>query len=515
VTDVRSPEEVLGAHPEWANSEWHPTWDEGKKIMIPPKRLHTLPEGTRPEDVLDLTGGYTPLPAQRRFHSSLAKFRLYGGGFGSGKSKCGVREAIYKAIQHPGSAGGIFRLRLKDLTLTTGKTFWEELTAMGINRKPFIKKWSASLQELTLWNGSTILFSGLDDEMKLRSMSLSWAFVDEGSEVPEHIYRTLLGRIRWKGPLRLWVTTNPGPSAWLRKNFVDATKPNYDRFDAPTKENTHLDPGYIQSLYDEYPEVWVRIYLEGSWEAFEGQVFMGFTQETHVPDLGFWTPPDDWLVYEGYDFGFRNPTHVTWTAWDPSGENPLVTFAEHSAKEWTVDEHVDVIRAKRAEYGVHEDQIICVGDPAGAQVQGLVGLSYYDEYGNHGIGISAGTKEPSIRAVRLSKLFKKTMKTRAWGTTPMLLFARGHTQNTVRSVINYRYAINRSTTQEDPKEQFHKEDDHGVDSEGYGVMAIPVFANEPEPRKGFPMAAAKPFSSRHDEDFEDDDEPPTVYGIQI
>jgi len=501
-------------HPPWENPDFHPEWDEKHQQMIPPQMLASMPDGTRPEDVLDLTGGYDPLPAQLRFHQSLAKFRLYGGGFGSGKSKCGCREAIYKAIQHPGSAGGIFRSRLKDLTLTTGKTFWEELTAMGINRKPFIKKWSASLQELTLWNGSTILFSGLDDEMKLRSMSLSWAYVDEGSEVNEHFYRTLLGRIRWKTPLRLWVTTNPGPSAWLRKNFVDTTKTGYDRFDAPTKENHHLDPGYIQSLYDEYPEVWVRIYLDGSWEAFEGQVFLGFTRETHELDLGFWTPEEHHLVYEGYDFGFRNPTHVTWTAWDPNGEMPMITFAEHAAKEWTVDRHVEAIHAMRAEYGIRPEQIISLGDPAGAQVQGLVGLSYFDEYGNHGIGISPSTKEPSIRAVRLGKLFEQRIKTRGYGETPRLIFARGHTQQTVRSHINYRFAVNRSTTQEDPKEQFHKEDDHGVDSEGYGVMGIPLEADE-KPVRRFPMAAAKPFSTRGDNDFADDDEAPTLYGVSI
>ena len=83
-------------------------WNPG--IKPPPQQpALVLPPGVRPEDALDLTGGYVPLPAQHRFHSSLAKFRLYGGGFGSGKSMCGCREAIYKAIQHPGSAGGIFQ----------------------------------------------------------------------------------------------------------------------------------------------------------------------------------------------------------------------------------------------------------------------------------------------------------------------------------------------------------------------------------------------------------------------
>ena len=81
-------------------------------------------------DVLDLSqDGYVPLPAQDRFHRSEAKFRLYSGGFGSGKSLCGCREAIYHALRYPGSFGMIGRLRFKDLETTTQRTFWTSTSA--------------------------------------------------------------------------------------------------------------------------------------------------------------------------------------------------------------------------------------------------------------------------------------------------------------------------------------------------------------------------------------------------
>ena len=134
------------------------------------------------------------------------------------------------------------------------------LTQMGINSPAYVSEFNKRTMTMRFSNGSEVLFSGLDDEMKLRSAEYSWIFVDEGSEVPDEIYQTLLGRLRYQEPRRLWVTTNPGASGWLRRNFVNATKPGFDHFRAPTTENHHLPQDYLDSLLTDYNDVWRERY---------------------------------------------------------------------------------------------------------------------------------------------------------------------------------------------------------------------------------------------------------------
>ena len=481
--------------------------------MANQKNVVTLADG---QQAIDLGAGFDPLPAQSGFLGSTAKFRLYSGGFGSGKSLIGTREAIYHALSYPGSFGLVGRLRFKDLEATTMRTFWQQLQQMGIHKKPYVQDYNQRTQLLKFGNGSEILFSGLDDEMKLRSAEYSWVYVDEGSELPDQIYQTLLGRLRYQDPRRLWVTTNPGASGWLRKNFVNDVKPGFEHFRAPTTENRHLPQDYLDSLLADYPAVWRERYIQGSWDAFEGQVFTMADDRVNVIDN--WSPtPGVHLILEGWDFGYRNPTAVVLAAYHPSGEEPLVVFHEHMASEQMPPWHAQQLRQIYALYGINPAEVMRFGDPAGSQVQGLKGLSYVDEYSNLGLyGIAPSTKEPSVRAMRIGKLLTQRIVTRD-GSLPSLQICRRCPQ-LWRQIVNYRYAEHRSLTGEDAKESFHKHDDHLVDALGYLVMSSPQpEAKGDKPR--VPDGVAKPITPRDiDENMSRsyrDDGQTAMYGIEV
>ena len=438
---------------------------------------------------IDVGAGFSPLPRQQEFLESRDKFRLYSGGFGSGKSLIGCREAIYHALGYPGSFGLVSRLRFKDLEATTMRTFFQQLGEMGIDKAPYVAEYNKRTQILKFGNGSEVLFMGLDDPMKLRSAEYSWIFVDEGSEVPDEAYQTLLGRLRYRLPLRLWVTTNPGASGWLRKNFVTQTRENFHHVRAPTTENTFLPQEYIDSLLADYNDVWRERYLEGSWDVFEGQVFTMFDDRKHVIDD--WSPTPAHQIYEGWDFGYRNPTAVCLIAWHPSGEEPYIVFHVHQAAEQTPNWHAQQLRQIYNLYKINPSEVQRYCDPAGTQVQGLKGLSYVNEYGNLGLyGLQPSTKEPSIRAMRLGKLFSTDIVTR-WGNLPSIQICR-RARPLIDSVVNYRYAEHRTTTGEDAKEAFHKHNDHCVDALGYAVMNLA----EPEAKTPFrvPDGVAKPIT---------------------
>ena len=54
-------------------------------------------ESRLPGDILN----YEPFPKQCQFHASPAKYRLFGGAAGPGKSKALLMEAVVQALHHP------------------------------------------------------------------------------------------------------------------------------------------------------------------------------------------------------------------------------------------------------------------------------------------------------------------------------------------------------------------------------------------------------------------------------
>jgi hypothetical protein len=62
--------------------------------------------------------GYTPFPKQQEFHASPAKYRLFGGAAGPGKSKALLMEAILQAHETPGSNTLLLRRTCPELEQT-------------------------------------------------------------------------------------------------------------------------------------------------------------------------------------------------------------------------------------------------------------------------------------------------------------------------------------------------------------------------------------------------------------
>ncbi len=258
---------------------------------------------------------YRPLPKQLAFHTSPAKFRAYIGGFASGKTLAGCVEAVKMAVKYPGSRGLVGRLTEDELKRTT----WG--TLLAVLPHELIKTHVHGDFYIQLKNGSEIQGMHLQDEAKLRSENLDWVYIDEGSEIKEVIWKQLMGRLRGKlgAPLKMWVTSNPEGRNWMYRRFVLNIRPDHAYFHAPTWENPYLPDGYVESLRQNYDEEWVRKFLDGSWDVFEGQVFPLFDPDLHVLD---WEPeqiPKEWPRYRGIDHGWDDPMVCLWAAKDFEG----------------------------------------------------------------------------------------------------------------------------------------------------------------------------------------------------
>ena len=453
---------------------------------------------------IDPWRGMNLLPTQSRFVRSTAKYRLYSGGYGSGKSKLGCRCSIRRALGWPHSRHLIGRYTYQDLTKTTMVTFWRECREIGLQEKVH---YTYSKADMTVrwWNGAETLFSNLDDPTgaKFGSLEISSVFIDEGSEVGSEVYQVLFpGRLRWhlpgcdlKGKIDAWmavnpdepvpasmrcgcmdiwqgdICTNPGPSDYLMQ-VVEEGMPGWEVFHATPGENPYNGPEYYRELEEKgkrYGEHWYKRFFLGRWDAFEGQRFPMLDEQTHTLPEGFTFNTDAWDFYEGWDFGWNAPTAVVVIAVHRNGDYPPCVVAEYERNHLEPVHHAAAIREIRTEFeGTTEP--LAYGDPAGLQTN-TAGQTTLELYSDQGIYISPATwaKDPRGRADKLGAAFVREVSTPDGPMRGLMFHPR--CQRLFRALTMYRFAPNRNKDA-DAREVFVKKNDHLVDALGYGFAGI-------------------------------------------
>ena len=292
---------------------------------------------------------YTPLPHQQAFHQSGAKYRAMVSGVGAGKTLMGAKEIIKWTQLYPGGLFVIGRLTSKALRETTQKRFFEVCPNELI--RSFNKSESKAVINTPVEGVySEILFMHLDEPGPLGSLDISAFWIDEahepdGGEVPEQTFQMLMARLRHEvGPHRGFVTTNSGGKDWVYRYFFEPKKIARDKAllakwengeietkpatfwgeNIPTSANPYLPEGYVEQLMANNPEHWVRRFLDGSFDVFEGQIFpefddSEFSYEDTTP-LQRHTYRDHeiemspyWRQERGFDFGVTAPTAVLYS----------------------------------------------------------------------------------------------------------------------------------------------------------------------------------------------------------
>lgn len=402
---------------------------------------------------------YEPLPKQAAFHLSPARFRFYIGGFGSGKTLCGAMEALKVAMQYPGGFGLIARKTYPELRDTTRRTCLEEWP------REVVTQFKESENHLWFANGSEVIFRHLENTEHLLSLNLDWFWIDEGSEVTEDEFLKLVGRLRGaKGPRRGWVTGNPEGHNWFWARCVrDAAKhPDHHLVVAPTTENVHLPPDYVQTLLSTYEGAMLQRYVMGDFSAFEGQIYDNFSRAVHV--VRPFAIPDDWPRVVAADHGYTNPAAFLWLAVDPDGD--VVVYDEHYAKGMLVSEHAAVVKAK----GLHGPVVM---DPSTRATQAITGKSVADEYLEHDVATV-----PAVNDVRAGiNRVKEYLKVRDNGR-PRLYIAETCV-NLISEMESYKWRDIRPGQAANAPEEPVKQNDHAVDALRYGVMYLPALGIEP------------------------------------
>lgn len=272
---------------------------------------------------------------QADFINSKAERVLFSGAFGAGKSVALCTKALKLSLDYPRNFGLICRKVRATLTQTTIKTFLDMVCP-----KEIIKEYNKTEGLITLVNDSKVLFGGLDDPLKLGSLNLGWAGIDEAIETNGEDWKMLEGRLRLPGvPHQIFAATNPGPPAhYLYMMFFEAKRGEV--YQASSLENPELPEDYKARLRT-FEGTYYQRYVLGQWVGMEGLVYSAFNERVCL--IPRFEIPKRWLIHSGHDFGMSNPGALFY-AQDPDIGN-FYLFAEYVPGEgYGIYDHVQAFK---------------------------------------------------------------------------------------------------------------------------------------------------------------------------
>jgi len=276
---------------------------------------------------VDFSKYYRPFARQQQFHLSPAKYRLFGGAAGPGKTKALLWEAIFQANAWSGADTLLLRRTYPELESSLLAYFRRDVP------RGLYKKYNESKHIVTWQNGSTTRFGycrNENDVYQYQGAEFLFIGLDELTHFTFKQWQFLTSRNRCPVPgsfCSMAGATNPGNigHAWVKSLWVDHKPPaGFDQTDLYHPHDyefirARLDDNPIYANDAEYrrtlealPEHLRKAFLDGDWNVFAGQYFDIFDYGRHTarPEeirLEAWWPR--WI---SIDWGFQHPSAVYW-----------------------------------------------------------------------------------------------------------------------------------------------------------------------------------------------------------
>lgn len=230
------------------------------------------------------------------------RYQIVFGGGGSGKSVAIAQIIIVRLLIEPGHRFLVLRKVHRTLKRSVFQLIRDVIGDWGLG-----ELFSINLTDLTVTckNGSQILFSGLDDVEKLKSITgITSVWVEEATEITLEDFEQVNLRLRGKTAYRkqIYLTFNPISSKhWLKGRFFDR-----ESDDTLIVHSTYLDNRFIDEEYKRVLEVLIEtdkrlydVYALGKWGVLEGLIYDRYETIKELPE-----------EYEhrryGLDFGYKN-----------------------------------------------------------------------------------------------------------------------------------------------------------------------------------------------------------------
>ena len=317
---------------------------------------------------------------QADYIDDMTRHLMIMGSAGSGKTLYACTKVILYALEHPNARIGVFRQTLPSLR----ETSWREIVEL-LNKYNIEYKENKSNGLITLSNKSTISFTPVDDEKKLRSLNLDFVYIEQCEEISEEAFIELDLRIRNEvskkyGGQMLIVVQPSNKSHWLYRLFYNekANDPDYKKVHFSYLDNPFL-PDEQKKVYEGLRETNYDRYLThtlGEWISSSKQIF------TTNWSVGFDRRYFEYYV-AGVDWGWNNPACFL-LAGIYDGE--VYVLGEVYKAEMTTSEFLENIQNLLGSLDLRFDQVESVyadsADPESIEVFCRNGLNTYGSVKN-------------------------------------------------------------------------------------------------------------------------------------
>ncbi len=373
-------------------------------------------------------------PKQYEFFTSKQREVLLSGGFGSGKSLV----LCLKLLQQASIKGNVCLLVRKYLTTLRKSTLRLLLEDEG-ERGALLPKGSYSHNKLErkieLNGGGTILYTGCDDPLSIRSVNCGDVFIDEASELSDVEYQELLFRLRIRvGGLQLFCVTNPANKLNYLYQRFEVNKTDERRIIYSSSfDNKSLPDSNIAFLNDLTGDARDK-FVEGKWTDSEKLVYPNFSFSNNViPISRFFTK---YVI--AVDFGYTNPTAIVVSG--ITGDGEIYLFREFYKRRMLISDITAKILEFIKKLGDGADVTILV-DPSAA--------SLIAECQSQGIEARKGDNDVEIEITRVRDYIDRKR-----------MLVDTNCLNIIKELSNYTYEDNGKVI---------KKDDHACDAIRYIV----------------------------------------------
>src|SRR5262245_5979687 len=353
---------------------------------------------------------FPPHKKQLEWINPYAREKLFGGAKRGGKSAALAMHTVLLSLGFPGNRGLLARKNMTDLIDSTLFEF-EQIVPKEIYEH------RRHDRMITFPNGSSFIYRGLGEESefeKAKSVTIGWLALDEPSEIPEAAFAQLNAQLTHvlpdgrRPPYMAMLASNPEPG-WVKRRYIDSIQPGHLYVQSLPRENPGLPEGWEDELRATNDAEWVRRYLDGSWDVFEGQVFDELLDERH--NLDNWTSgwgKNDWAHWVECLRKMGAIDHATTgiTTYQQIGvdrDENMFSLEEYYRRNRLISEHSYDIKDLMAKYGKQDYTLIDPSTAAKTQ-QGPHDLfSYLDEYRRNGIAATPGHRAAIEVGINLLK----------------------------------------------------------------------------------------------------------------
>ena len=226
-----------------------------------------------------------------------SRYLVLCGGGGSGKSIFAGRKVLERVIYERGHRWLVCRKVAKTLR----DSCFAQLRGQIAEHYPKSRaKVNKSDMRITFPNGSEILFAGLDDVEKLKSIyDITGIWIEEASEITEADFNQLDIRLRtdFDQYLQMILSFNPiSITHWLKRRFFDTRDERATTHRSTYRDNRFLTQEAIETLeaFKDTDPYYYQVYCLGEWgvtgkTVFDGQALSERLRRLKEPvKRGFW-----------------------------------------------------------------------------------------------------------------------------------------------------------------------------------------------------------------------------------